>query len=134
MIKTAIKYSPETKVEYYGFDFFHSYSVERIREKLEALNCSYRLFKGNSLDTIPEVSKLLPMMDIIFIDGGKSYREAWSDWQGSSKLMHEDTGVFIHNVDFYGVGRMVNDISRDRFIIDVWNAQSEGRVALIKKK
>jgi hypothetical protein len=48
--------------------------------------------------------------------------------------MHEETGVFIHNVDFYGVGRMVDDISRDKFNIDVWNAQSEGRVALIKKK
>ena len=134
MIKTAIKYSPAEEVEYYGFDFFHNYSTERIGEKLDALGCRYTLFKGDTMDTVPEAAKSLPMMDIIFIDGGKSYREAWSDWESSSKLMHEGTGVFVHNVGFSGVGRMVDDIPRDRFDVEVWYAPSEGRVALIKRK
>lgn len=134
MVNAAIKHSPPETVEYYGFDFFHNYSREKIGEKLGALGCKYRLFMGDTVETVPEAAKTLPMMDVIFIDGGKSYREAWSDWVGSSKLMHEGTGVFVHNVGFYGVGRMVENISRDEYRVEVWNAPSEGRVALIKKK
>jgi predicted O-methyltransferase YrrM len=134
MIKTAIKNSPVEEVEYYGFDFFHNYSTERIGKKLVALGCRYTLFKGDTMDTVPEAAKSLPIMDIIFIDGGKSYSEAWSDWESSSKLMHENTGAFVHNVGFSGVGRMVDDIPRDRFNVEVWHAPSEGRVALIKRK
>lgn len=134
MIKTAIKHSPAEEVEYYGFDFFYNYSTEQIGEKLETLGCRYRLYKGNTMDTVPEAAESLPKMDLIFIDGGKSYREAWSDWMGSSRLMHEGTGVFVHNVGFSGVGRMVDDIPRDRYDVEVWNAPSEGRVAQIRKK
>ena len=110
MIKVAIRASPATEVEYYGFDFFSSYSTDRIGQKLGKTGCKLFLFEGKTLDTVPEAVKTLPMMDIIFIDGGKSFREAWSDWEASSKLMHPGTGVFVHNVGFSGVGRMVESV------------------------
>lgn len=134
LINTAIKNHPADEVEYYGFDYFYNYSKERIAKKLEVLECNYTLFKGNTLDTIPNAIKSLPMMDLIFIDGGKSYKEANSDWEGSSKLMHESTGVFVHNVGFSDVGKMVRNIPRDRFNVEIFYAQSEGSVALIKRK
>jgi hypothetical protein len=48
--------------------------------------------------------------------------------------MHEGTGVFVHNVNFWGVGRMVDEIHRDRYEVEVFHAPSEGSVALIRKK
>ena len=131
MIKSAICNSPASQVEYYGFDFFYNYSKEQIGKKLRVLGCKYQLIKGNSLITLPEVAKSMPLMDIIFIDGGKSYREASSDWKNSSKLMHSRTGVFVHNVNFWGVGKMVDEVPRDRFNVDLFFAPAEDKVALI---
>ncbi len=134
MIKTAQKNNIAHEVEYYGFDFFSHYNTEGIGKKLDALKCKYSLFKGNTMRTIPKAVKHLPRMDLIFIDGSKSYKEASSDWEGSSRLMHEGTGVFVHNVGFSGVGRMVDDIPLGRFSIEIFYAQSECKVALIKRK
>jgi predicted O-methyltransferase YrrM len=134
MIKTAIKNHPATEVEYYGFDFFNYYKIERIREKLEELGCKYSLFKGNTMYTLPEAVQSLPLMDIIFIDGGKSFREAWSDWNATSSLMHMGTGVFVHNVGFFGVSKMIDEIPRKRFNVEIFYPKYEGKVALIKRK
>jgi predicted O-methyltransferase YrrM len=73
-------------------------------------------------------------MDVIFIDGGKSFNEALSDWESSSLLIHDGTGVFVHNAGFSGVRRMVEAVPRDLYDVDVFNPMFEGRVALIKKK
>ena len=86
------------------------------------------------MDTVPDAAKTLPMMDIIFIDGGKSFNVAWSDWEGSSKLMHPGTGVFVHNVGFSGVGRMVESIPRDKYEVEMLYPRFEGKVALIRIK
>jgi predicted O-methyltransferase YrrM len=134
MVKAAIKNRPPSEVMYHGFDFFSSYSTERIGRKLDETACRYKLFEGNTMATIPEAAKTLQAMDIIFIDGGKSFKEAWSDWEGSSKLMHEGTGVFVHNVDFSGVGKMVDSIPDDRYEVEISYPRFEGKVALIRKK
>ena len=134
MIKAAIKNHPPEQVEYYGFDFFNYYTTHKISEKLEKLGCKYTLIQGNTLDTVPKAAKTLPKMDMIFIDGGKSYREAWSDWQGSSNLMHRDTAVYVHNAGFSGVSRMIEDIPREKYEVELFNPRFEGKVALIKRK
>ncbi len=134
MIQAAIKTSPAAEVEYYGFDFFSSYSTDRIGQKLDETGCKHFLFEGNTFDTVPEAAKTLPMMDIISIDGGKSFSVAWSDWVGSSKLMHSGTGIFVHNVGFSGVGRMVENISRESYEVEMLYPRFEGKVALIRKR
>ncbi len=131
MIKTATKNHHPKEIEYYGFDFFEHYNIERISEILDKLGCKYELFKGNTIQTVSKAVETLPKMDIIFIDGGKSYKEAWSDWVNSSRLMHVDTGVFTHNVDFMGVGRMIENIPQDRYIVKTFYTPAEGKVALI---
>lgn len=134
MIKAAIQNASPHEVEYYGFDFFSYYSTSRVGRKLDETGCRYRLIEGDTMETLPEAVKTLPEMDLIFIDGGKSYREAKSDWENSSLLMHERTGVFVHNVGFMGVGRMVEGIHRDKYRVETFYAPSEGTVALIRKK
>ncbi len=134
MVETAIQNVPPYEVEYYGFDFFSHISTSRVGRRLDETGCRYRLYKGNTMDTLPEAVKTLPKMDLVFIDGGKSYREAWSDWENSLLLMHGRTGVFVHNVDFRGVGRMIDEIPRNRYEVEIFYATSEGSVAIIKKK
>ena len=134
MVMVATKNAPPHEVEYYGFDFFSHHSAGRVGRRLDETGCRYRLIEGDTMETLPEAVKTLPMMDLIFIDGGKSFREAVSDWENSSRLMHDGTGVFVHNVGFMGVGRMVNGIHRDEYRVETFYAPAEGSVALIMKK
>jgi predicted O-methyltransferase YrrM len=134
MVNTATKNAPSHEVEYHGFDFFSHHSASRVGRRLDETGCRYRLYEGDTMETLPEAVKKLPMMDLIFIDGGKSYRESVSDWENSSLLMHDRTGVFVHNVGFMGVGRMVDGISRDEYQVEIFYAPVEGSVALIRKK
>jgi predicted O-methyltransferase YrrM len=134
MVETATQNVHPQEVEYYGFDFFSYYSSDIIGRKLEKTGCKFRLFAGNTLDTLPEAVKSLPKMDLIFIDGDKSFTVAMSDWENSKFLMHDETGIFIHNTGFYGVRGMVEKISRDEYQVKIFHAPSEGKVALIRKK
>jgi len=134
MVEAAAQDAAPHEVEYYGFDFFSHHSTGRVGRRLDETGCRYSLIEGDTMDTLPEAVKTLPKMDLIFIDGGKSFREAVSDWENSSLLMHDGTGVFVHNVGFSGVGRMVDGISRDEYKVEIFYAPSEGSVALIRKK
>jgi predicted O-methyltransferase YrrM len=134
IVEAATRNAPPDEVEYYGFDFFSHYSASRVERKLSETGCRYRLYRGNTLETLSEAVRALPKMDIIFIDGGKSYEEAKSDWESSALLMHDGTGVFVHNVGFWGVGRMVDEIPGDRYEVKIFHAPSEGSVALIRRK
>jgi predicted O-methyltransferase YrrM len=133
MIKAASKNSQPEDIHYYGFDFFRRYNIDQITKKLEKTGCNFQLFRGNTLDTLPEAVKMLPKMDIVFIDGGKSFQEATNDWDNSAKLMHKDTGVFIHNSGFYGISRMIEGISSKKYRIEILSPPSEGNVAYIRK-
>lgn len=134
MVEAALINAEPGSVEYYGFDFFSRFSSSHVERKLSETGCRYRLYKGDTRDTLPKAVRSLPEMDLIFIDGGKSFAEAESDWENSSSLMHNRTGVFVHNVGFSGVRRMIDGIDRDRYEVEVFYIPSEGSVALIKKK
>ena len=72
MIKAALANVAPTAVEYYGFDFFNRSQFIEVQSKLAPTMCMFRLYKGDSTITLPKVLHTLPMMDVIFIDGGKS--------------------------------------------------------------
>jgi predicted O-methyltransferase YrrM len=134
MVEAAARNVPSGEVEYYGFDFFMGARLREVRQKLEKTGCKFQLFKGDTVDTLPKIVTTLPIMDVIFIDGGKSYSEARSDWEHAKTLMHDGTAVFVHNVDFAGVRSMVDNISRSQYRVKLFRAPFEGEVALIKKK
>jgi predicted O-methyltransferase YrrM len=135
MAKTAIESAAAPQdVEYYGFDLFWSASSDQVGRKLEKLDCRFELFEGDTLETLPSSVASLPEMDLIFVDGGKSFAEAMSDWQNSERLVHDRTAVFVHNADFPGVRRMLDQVSREAYQVELFQAPSEGRVAIITRK
>jgi predicted O-methyltransferase YrrM len=58
-------------------------------------------------------------MDLIFIDGGKSFTEVKNDWEYSKTLIHNKTAVFVHNYEFSGVRRMVDNIPSKEFEVTI---------------
>lgn len=134
MVEVAIQNSLPSEVEYYGFDFFGGHVFQQVERKLEKTRCKFKLFKGDTVDTLPRAVKTLPKMDLIFIDGGKSYSEANSDWEHSRTLIHDGTAVFVHNYDFPGVYRMVENISREEYQVEIIHPPHDSDTAIIKKK
>ena len=47
------------------------------------------------MKTLPEVSKNLPQMDFIYIDGGHSLETIKNDWDYTKNLMHKGTIVLF---------------------------------------
>ncbi len=72
-------------------------------------------------------------MDLIFIDGGHSYSTVKSDWENSKSLMHQETAVFLHNYDFPGPRRVVDNISRSNYLVKVIDPPSDCKTALVQK-
>jgi len=137
MVMAAYKNFPVEDVEYYGFDLFgwnDDSHMKRVIKKLEATGCKFKLFKGDSTITLTKFVKDLPMMDLIFIDGGHSYPTVDSDWENSKNLMHDETAVFFHNYDFSGPKRVVDDISRDEYDVKIIYPPSDSATALVKKR
>jgi predicted O-methyltransferase YrrM len=135
MVETALELAADPReVAYYGFDYFENARAERVCRRLDELGCTFELYEGDTLDTLPAAVASLPKMDLIFIDGGKSVREAVSDWENAELLLHDGTGVFVHNAGFAGVRRMLDRVSRDQYRVEVFRAPSEGRVARITRR
>lgn len=137
MVLVASRNTPPEQVEYYGFDIFEGKDdsqMERVKQKLEKTRCEFRLFKGDSVRTLPRVAKKLPKMDLIFIDGNHSYTTVKSDWENSIELMHDKTTVFFHNYDFSGPKRLVDSISRKEYHVRIINPSSDCRTAMVRKQ
>lgn len=109
MLEVAKRYYPADQISYYGFDLFEDLSDEQlasevskkpptkahIQEKLEKTGANIHLYKGNTLETLPQEISRLPKMDFIFIDGGHSLETIQNDWDYARKLMHEKTVVIF---------------------------------------
>ena len=137
MILVASNNFPIDQVEYYGFDIFGwngETHMKRVKQKLEATGCRVRLFKGDSTITLPKFVENLPMMDLIFIDGDHSHPTVKSDWEHSKKLMHDKPAVFFQNYDFYGLKRLVDNISRDIYNVEIISLHRDYPTALVMKK
>ena len=135
MIRVAIRNFSPQEVEYHGFDLFgDDFRLKQVKQKLKETRCRFRLFKGDSVRTLPKAVKTLPKMDLIFIDGGHSYTTVKSDWENSKSLMHNETAVFFHNYDFSGPKMVVDNISREKYQVKIIHPKSDADTALVKKK
>jgi len=134
MIETALKNSPE--VNYFGFDLFEELDSEKFSKEfskqpptmdfimtmLKDTGAHINLFKGDTTDVLPKTVPTLPMMDLIFIDGGHSYETIMNDWDYSKKLMHPGTVVvfddyWVNRKD--GAGAVIQTIDRNLYDIEV---------------
>jgi predicted O-methyltransferase YrrM len=135
MMMVAIRNFSPKEVEYYGFDLFNDEPrMEQVRQKLRETRCKFKLFKGDSVQTLPRELKTLPEMDLIFIDGGHSYTTAKSDWENSKSLIRDKTAVFFHNYNFSGLKRVVDNISREEYQVKIIHPSSDYDTAFVKKK
>ena len=132
MVDVAIKKVPHVEVEYCRFDFFRMYSHHQAKQKLEKTGCTFKLIKGTPLKLFLKLLKPWPKMGLIFIDGGKSYFEAKSDCDHSKTLMHDEIAVF-HNHNFLGVMRMVDNIPRDKYRVNIIYLSDDSDTAFIKR-
>lgn len=56
---------PPKEAEYYWFDLFISFDLSHLEQKLKT-GCRFKLFKGDTVDALPNVVENLPEMDLIF--------------------------------------------------------------------
>ena len=134
MVMVALRDFSPKEVEYYGFDLFEGNRMDHVKQKLRETECKFKLFKGDSVETLSKLVKILPKIDLIFIDGGHSYATVKSDWENSRSLMHDETAVFFHNYDFSGSKRVVDNISREEYQVKIIHPSSDYDTALVKKK
>jgi predicted O-methyltransferase YrrM len=134
MIGVAVQTVRPDEVEYYGFDFFYGSRLHQVKATLKRTGCKFQLFKGDTVDTLPPAAKTLPKMDLIFIDGGKSFAAAKSDWKHAKTLMHHGTAVFVHNYEFSGIRRMVDAINRDAYQVEILHPPDDYATAMIYRK
>lgn len=135
MIEAAKEKSPTKYIEYFGFDYSNNKKTLRnVKNKLNETGCEYNLYRGPSTKTLPEVVDELPMMDLIFIDGGKKYETVKSGLENSKKLMKEDTTIFVHNCEFSEVKKGVNDLPKEEFNIEIIDPKGDYKTGVIKKK
>lgn len=140
MIREALKYRDE--VHYYGFDLFedvHALDLgdefnrskvpppERVVEnRLRKTGARIHLIKGDTQKTLPENVPHLPVMDLVFIDGGHSLETIRSDWQSVKKLMDGDTVVVFDdywNREDAGCKKIIEEIDRETFEVEILPVQ-----------
>jgi predicted O-methyltransferase YrrM len=113
MIERAKAFHPAAEIEYYGFDLFELMTrevnkeelskkpptQEEVQKLLSPTGAKISLFQGFTQNTMPQVIGQLPVMDLIFIDGGHSIETITNDWGYSRRLMNENTVVIFD--DYY---------------------------------
>ncbi len=141
-------------VAYFGFDLFEDlgesgYMNElskmppteaEVANLISATGATVKLFRGNTLTSLPQSVPTLPKMDFIFIDGGHSVDTIASDWKYIQELMHEGTVVIFddywrNRVDA-GCKAVVDVIDQSLYVveilpeIDVFNNKDFGRLEI----
>lgn len=143
MIEVA-KQGSSKKVSYFGFDLFEEdrpkeefqgerggFSKQRIMKKLRSTGADINLFKGNTRETLPHQVDKLPKMDLIFIDGGHSFKTVKNDWKYSKRLVKKDSAIFFDDYSFKGVNKLINNIKNNEEHFRVYKIKNN--IALVQK-
>jgi predicted O-methyltransferase YrrM len=142
MITAAQKYHSPEKINYYGFDLFEDLTLEKFKEevskmpplkqevedKLRMTKSNINLFKGDTIQSLPENIAKLPKMDFIFIDGGHSLKTITNDWYCVQQLMHNETVVIFDdywNRNDAGAKPIIEGIDKDRFGVEILKPQDK---------
>ena len=142
MITAAQKYHSPEKINYYGFDLFEDLTLEKFKEevskmpppkqevedKLRMTKSNINLFKGDTIQSLPENIAKLPKMDFIFIDGGHSLKTITNDWYCVQQLMHNETVVIFDdywNRNDAGAKPIVDKIDRMKYKVEILSPQDK---------
>jgi predicted O-methyltransferase YrrM len=135
MIEEAQKWNSE--ISYYGFDLFEDlgetgYVAElskrpptesEVTALLQRTGANIRLFRGNTLETLPQAVPTLPKVDFVFIDGGHSVDTIANDWKYIQEVMHEHTIVIFddywRNRTDAGCKTIVDSIDQSQYTVEI---------------
>ncbi len=99
---------------YYGFDLFEDATTETndrehnikqalpyaaAHDRLLPTGAEFRLFKGDSRETLPAAAGHMRLVDFVFIDGGHSVETIRSDWEWIRRMIHRRSVVIFD--DYY---------------------------------
>ncbi|MAF36677.1 hypothetical protein CL622_06190 [archaeon] len=137
MIKIAKKYHPKKSINYFGFDLFENLSQKKLKdemslrplhkkefyEKLGKTGVNVQLFQGDTILTLPEALKNLPVPDLVFIDGGHSLKTVASDWKNIKNIISSQTAVIFDdywvNQTSAGCKPLIDSIDRVIYEVDI---------------
>jgi len=120
-------------VRYYGFDLFEGLGASELRResalrprRLNEVQAYLRrqgvdalLFPGDTTQTLPRTAPDLPLMDLIFIDGGHSVETVSHDWDNVAPLIHSGTVVYFDDYPNWGVKTVVDAIDPKHWNVEV---------------
>jgi len=124
-------------IEYFGFDLFETppdyeltprvlpNSMQEVQDRLMGSGATINLYKGNTRETLVGIASILPIMDLIFIDGGHSAETIKSDWTNLRPLVGPDTVVYFDDYWNFGNGGC-------NALVDELAAQPDYRVQIIE--
>lgn len=133
LLKTWLSYGPTYSAEYHGFDMFELLTPDMSKAELsksklppseEEVLASMRkhfntrtkiqLHKGNTRETLAFAAKVLPEMNLIYVDGGHSLETIASDWENVRQLMMHGTQVlfddYYENRTDYGCKTLIDEL------------------------
>jgi hypothetical protein len=137
MINAAAKYNNAHEISYYGFDLFEKMDdekyrkevskqplgIDEIKDKLQETGAHINLYKGDTIDVLPQKWMELPKMDLIFIDGGHSVETIENDWLYSSKLMGPNSAVIFddywHDRNDAGAKTIIDSINAEVYNVEL---------------
>ncbi len=129
---------PTRQMEYFGFDLFEPQDdfeaarefsigyhrppdVETVRARIAASGARVTLVKGDTRKTLPLAG--LPMMDLIYIDGGHSLETVASDWEACRRWVGPETVVFFDDyfeeMPFVGCQTLAERIRGEGFTVEL---------------
>jgi hypothetical protein len=104
MLKSALINSNSKDINYFGFDLFDScpshefsksrsaYDINKCYSILNKFNCNIKLIKGDTNITLPNfVKNIENEIELIFIDGGHSFKTIKNDWENLKTIMTKNT-------------------------------------------
>ncbi len=133
MVKIAMQYS--SAIEYYGFDLFEMQSDQDFLKEFSLRTPSRNdvllhlktkgvdsalLVAGDTTKTIPAMITHLPLMDLIFIDGGHSYETVHADWNNIQPIIHANTVVLFDDYPNFGVKPLIDHLDTSQWRVQVF--------------
>lgn len=135
MIRVAQKYQSEIK--YYGFDLFEDLTPEKFLEErskrppserevyefLQRTGATIKLYRGDTVQTLPRAVREISKVDFVYIDGGHSLNTIQHDWENVEKLMHTGTVVIFddywRNRTDAGCKSLIDSLDEEKFFVSI---------------
>ncbi len=131
MIRESLKF--QSKIEYYGFDYFGPAPteefpkkcprIEEVQRRLDAIGQRAKivLVKGDTKETLPKMMEKISDVEFAWIDGGHSLETIANDWICIQKMITDDAVILLDDywdTDQVGCKQLIDGMDRS-----LWDVQ-----------